>query len=207
MSLIVFNTWNPVLSSHSFQEIQDSSALTASLKILPNMIVGTILNLSVGIFVDRFPARWIVTISSVLCAGAPLLMALADPEWNYFYMQFWAQTLSPMSVDVLFTVGLIVVSDVFPEKSQGLAGAVFNTVGQFGLSLGTGACQLVALGVMGNSAGGGGHGEAPNGDADEAALLRGYQASFWTMFAFMVACATIAVLGLRKAGTVGLKRD
>lgn len=158
---------------------------------------------------DRFPARWLVTVSSVLCAAAPLLMALVNPSWNYWYMEFWAQLLSPMSADVLFTVGLIVVSDVFPEKSQGLAGAVFNTVGQFGLSLGTGVCQLVALAVQGTSSGGG-HGSSPDSegeDTDEAALLRGYQASFWTMFGCMAACATIAVLGLRKAGTVGLKRE
>lgn len=88
-----------------------------------------------------------------------------------------------------------------------------NTVGQFGLSLGTGVCQLVALAVQGTSSGGGhGHGDsspATDSDTDEAAvqLLRGYQASFWTMFACMVACAAIAILGLRKAGTVGLKRE
>ena len=65
-------------------------------------------------------------------------------------MAFWAQALSPFSVAVLFTVGMLIVSDVFPDKSQALAGAVFNTVGQFGLSFGLGLCQLVALGVTGN---------------------------------------------------------
>lgn len=168
--------------------------------------MGLVLNFCVGIFVDKLPARWLITISSVLCAGAPLMMALVNPEWNYWYMQFWAQLLSPLSVDVLFTVGLIVVSEVFPEKNQALAGAVFNTVGQFGLSLGTGVCQLVALAVQGSPTGGK-HGSVPDADTDEVALLRGYQASFWTMFAFMVTCATIAVFGLRKAGTVGLKRE
>lgn len=106
--------------------MQDSSTLTTSLKLLPNLMMGTVLNLCVGLFVNKFPARWLVTVSSVLCAGAPLLMAVVNPEWNYFYMEFWAQLLSPLSADVLFTVGLIVVSDVFPEKSQGLAGAVFG---------------------------------------------------------------------------------
>lgn len=171
--------------------------------------MGTILNLCVGLFVNKLPARWLVTLSSVLCAGAPLLMAVVNPNWNYWYMEFWAQLLSPMSADVLFTVGLIVVSDVFPEKNQALAGGVFNTAGQFGLSLGVGVCQLVALGVQGTSSGAARHGapSASDSDTDETALLRGYQASFWTMFAFMVACATIAALGLRKAGTVGLKRE
>merc|ERR1711939_830362 len=110
---------------------------------------------------------------------------------SYWYMEFWAQMLSPMSADVLFTVGLIIVSDVFPDKSQALAGAVFNTVGQFGLSLGLGLCQLVALGVTGNNQGQASHGDQYQSDASshqsselpegDTLLLRGYRASFWTM--------------------------
>ena len=76
-------------------------------------------------------------------------MALMSPDWSYWYMAFWAQALSPLSVDVLFTVGMLIVSESFEEGSQALAGAVFNTVGNFGMSLGVGVCQLVALGVTG----------------------------------------------------------
>jgi MFS family permease len=162
--------------------------------------VGGILNLTVGLFVHKAPARWLVTVSSLLCAGAPLLMAIVNPSWSYWYAALWAQALAPMSADVLFTVGLIIVSDVFPEKTQGLAGAVFNTVAQFGFSLGTGICQLVALGVASTTG-------TQDRSSDSDSLLHGYRASFWTMFASMVTCAIIAVVGLRKAGTVGLKRD
>lgn len=38
------------------------------------------------------------------------------------------------------------ISEIFPEKDQALAGAVFNTVGQFGQSLG-----LAIVGVISNS--------------------------------------------------------
>ncbi len=132
-------------------------------------------------------------------------MALVDPKWSYWYMEFWAQILAPMSGDVLFTVGLLIVSDEFPEEMQALAGAVFNTVAQFGMSLGVGICQVVSLG-----AGAGGDAATHSGQRDSAAdkvLLKGYQASFWTMFAFMVTTAVIAVGGLRTAGKVGVKRD
>ncbi|ETN41508.1 uncharacterized protein HMPREF1541_03444 [Cyphellophora europaea CBS 101466] len=207
LSYAVMNAME-LFSSLYFQEIQDSSTLATSLKLLPNLLSGAVLNLSVGLFVDKLPARWLVSISSLLASGAPLMMALVKPEWSYWYMEFWAQMLSPMSADVLFTVGLIIVSDVFPEKSQGLAGAVFNTVGQFGLSLGMGVCQLVALGVTGESSSAGHGGSVESLDeTDPAALLRGYQASFWTMFACMTTCAAVAVMGLRKVGTVGLKRE
>jgi MFS family permease len=138
-------------------------------------------------------------------------MAVMDPKWTYWYMAFWAQALSPFSVAVLFTVGMLIVSDVFPDKSQALAGAVFNTVGQFGLSFGVGLCQLVALGVTGNQ-GQASHGledashqgsELPEGDT----LLRGYRASFWTMHGFMLLCTIISLFGLRRVGKVGLKRE
>jgi len=134
------------------------------------------------------------------------MMALLNPAWNYWYLAFWAQVFSPFGVDVLFTVGLIIVSDSFPEKTQALAGAVFNTAAQFGMTLGMGSCQVVALGVMGDGQGGA-QGETSFAEQDPGALLKGYRASFWTMFAYMVVCVLIADVGLRRVGNVGLKRD
>lgn len=135
-------------------------------------------------------------------------MALLNPNWNYFYLAFWAQAFAPFSADVLFTVGLIIVSDSFPEKTQALAGAVFNTVAQFGMSLGMGSCQVVALGVIGSRKSGSRHGGGEEAGADNSReLLEGYRASFWTMFGYMLICVVIAIVGLRKAGKVGLKKD
>ncbi|KAF2431499.1 MFS transporter [Tothia fuscella] len=192
-----------LFSSLYFQDIQKTSPLFTSLRLLPNLIVGSIINLTVGLFIDKVSAMWLVLVSSILCAIAPLLMALAHPDWSYWYMEFWAQGLSPMSVDVLFTVGILIVSDEFPEEMQALAGAVFNTASQFGMSLGIGVCQVVALSV-----GKTGEGEKePKSVRDAAATLKGYQASFYTMFAFMVACSLVGVGGLRKLGKVGVKRD
>jgi hypothetical protein len=131
-------------------------------------------------------------------------MALMDPRWKYGYVAFWAQAFAPFSADVLFTVGLIIVSDSFPEDTQALAGAVFNTVAQFGMSLGMGSCQVVALGVQSKADGASG---ASDGIEDGIGLLKGYRASFWAMFAYMVVCGGIAVVGLRRAGKVGLKRE
>lgn len=158
-----------------------------------------ILNLTTGYFVDRVPAFWLVIVSTTLAAGAPLLMALIDPHWIYWKGAFFAQVLAPIAGDVLFTVGLIVVSDVFPEKTQGLAGAVFNTVGYFGMSLGLNSMQVVSLLVT--------KGTQYRDKSSPAALLQGYQASFWTMFGMTILCILLSVVGLRNVGKVGLKRD
>jgi len=195
---------------HSFQEIQNASTITTSLYLLPNLGTGVILNLLVGTFVHRMSARWLIAGSSIICALSPLAMALLDPTWNYWYLAFWAQVAAPFSNDVLFTVGLIIVSDTMPEETQALAGAVFNTVAQIGLSLGMGMCQVVALGVQGehgDGQAGGAHGGSAANAQDEATLLKGYRASFWTMFAYMVVTVVVAIVGLRKTGRVGLKRD
>ncbi|KAI4676814.1 uncharacterized protein J4E84_009409 [Alternaria hordeiaustralica] len=186
---------------------------TTSLYLLPNLLAGVLIQISVGLFVHRIPARWLVAGSALICAISPLLMAVMPPTWSYWKLAFWAQMFAPFSADVLFTVGLIIVSDNFPEKTQALAGAVFNTVAQFGMSLGMGSCQVVALGVQvkSGSTGTGGHGDGGGGDAfesqDDVAVLKGYRASYWLMFGYMVVCMMIAVVGLRKAGKVGLKRE
>jgi MFS family permease len=98
------------------------------------------------------------------------------------------------------------VSDSFPKGTQALAGAVFSTASSFGTSLGVGVCQVVALGVMGPDT-------DPNDESNDATsrnasdMLLGYRAGFWTMFAFMVCCVLIAIVGLRRTGKVGLKKD
>jgi MFS family permease len=188
-----------LFSSLYFQEIQHASTLTTSLYLLPNLGVGVIINIGVGFFVDRVPARWLVAGSAMICAFSPFIMALMNPTWNYWYLAFWAQLFAPFSADVLFTVGLIIVSNSFPEETQALAGAVFNTVAQFGMSLGMGSCQVVALGVQ--------SGDDNAASESAMAVLKGYRASYWLMFGYMIVCIVIAVVGLRKAGKVGLKRE
>ena len=100
---------------------------------------------------------------------------------------------------VLFPVALLMVSETFPEKDQALAGAVFSTFGQFGQSLG-----LAIIAVITNSV----------SDAQEQykptspkGLLEGYRAGYWTAFGWMILVAIAGVIGFRKAGKVGLKRD
>lgn len=199
---------NELFSSLYFQEVQNASTLTTSLYLLPSLVTGVLINFTVGLIVDRVSAQWLVSVSSFICACSPLMMALLNPSWNYWYLEFWAQVLGPFSADVLFTIGLIIVADSFPEKEQGLAGAVFNTVGQFGMSLGVGVCQVVALGVMdSNSAASHGGSEGGAFQEDAGQVLKGYRASFWTMFAYMIVCGVIAVFGMRNAGKVGLKRE
>ena len=191
-----------LLTSLYFQEVQQLSALDSSLRFLPSLIMGATLNLTTGLIVHRVPAAWLLVITSALSAGSPLLMAVINKNWPYWYDAFFAQLLQPMSVDVLFTVGLLIVSETFPMRTQSLAGAVFNTISQFGQALGLAIISVISSSVTRNA-----QGKEQLVKASPAALLEGYQAGFWTSFAWMAIVCCIGAFGLRKVGRVGLKRD
>lgn len=177
--------------------MQHLSALQASIRIVPSLVVAVLTNLTIGLFVHRVPALWLVGISSLMCSVSPVLMAVAPPDGTYWTHPFFAQIVQPISYAVLFTVGLIVVSDSFPEDMQALAGAVFNTAGQFGGAVGLSVLQVVSM--LEERKG--------SGSQKEDTLLRGYKASFWAMLGFMVLCCGVGGFGMSKVGKVGLKRE
>jgi hypothetical protein len=96
---------------------------------------------------------------------------------------------------VFFTVSNIVISDAFPADLQSLAGGVFNEVSQFGNSVGLAITAAIAASVT----------EQSTAEERVNALMKGYRAAFWTIFA---SCATVMIVswfGLRKSGIVGKK--
>lgn len=112
-------------------------------------------------------------------------------------IRIWAQADKWRSV--LFTVSNLIVVNVFPAETHALAGAVFNTVAQFGTSLGIATMAVVASNVTRKSS-------DPN-KSSPAALMEGYRVTFWLSFASMLLTCAIGIIGLRKAGKVGLKRE
>jgi len=84
-----------------FQHVQGLSAMQSSVRMVPAMVVATLLVLTTGMFIHKVPPIYAVLPSSFLCAGAPLLMALNRPEWPYWYAAFPAQVLQPVSDSII----------------------------------------------------------------------------------------------------------
>jgi hypothetical protein len=80
-----------LIPDHSFQQVQGLSALGASIRILPSLITAVLTNVSTGYFVNRMPVMWMVLIACGLSALSPVLMAVINPHWPYWYMAFFAQ--------------------------------------------------------------------------------------------------------------------
>lgn len=93
----------------------------------------------------------------------------------------------------------LIITDAFTPKTQGLAGAVFNVVAQFGTSIGLTIFAIISAGVT--------QGSSYENKKSPEALMLGYRAVFWTCFGLMMAACCFGAWGLRKVGKVGLKRE
>lgn len=100
---------------------------------------------------------------------------------------------------MLFCVGLIVISEMFPDDTQALAAAVFNTAGQIGNSFGLAVLGAVAARVTQAS---------PHAvGTDPGALEAGYRAAFWGCLALTLTTCVIATVTLRGVGRVGGQKE
>ena len=98
-SLVLTCQPRPWLNRDSFQKIQELSPVEASLRFIPEVAVGIVLSIVTGHIVHRFRADYLVVVLTTMSAGGPLLIAIADPSWSYWYCEFWAVSLLTLSVD------------------------------------------------------------------------------------------------------------
>ncbi|OHE96627.1 major facilitator superfamily transporter [Colletotrichum orchidophilum] len=194
----IFLCWASLNAIH-FQKVRDISALQSSLRFLPHVIMGTLVNIAAAWLVSRIKVQTLGAVSAIITAAAPILMARVGLDGNYWLAPFWAMVLSPVNADALFTVSNLIISDAFPEDVQSLAGGVFSEIGQIGNAVGLAVTAAIAASVTE-------HSDALHDDTREA-RMEGYRAVFWTIFAATVAMLIIVVGGFRKGGTVGKKDD
>lgn len=179
--------------------------------------MGALTNVATAYLISRVKVQTLTTVSALITMVAPILMATIGVGENYWFAPFWALLLSPMNPDgnalflsgsqsqngiadmlaVLFTASNLVISEAFPPELQSLAGGVFNEVAQFGNSVGLAVTAAIAASVTEHS---------QSGD-NKAALMEGYRAAFWTIFAATGLVVLISYFGFRKGGTVGKKND
>ncbi|KAK5107135.1 hypothetical protein LTR62_001693 [Meristemomyces frigidus] len=202
--LAVFLTWGSfnaleTILTFYFQRVQGLSAIQSSIRFIPAPISGAISNIAMGLLVHRVKANYLVLGGCALSVAAPLAMAFAKPTSNYWESAFLANVFNPTGADSLFTISNLLITSVFPGKTQALAGGVFNTISQVGKAVGLALVAVIASSVTANSA----FVDQQSPDA----LMEGYRATFWFCFASVVVTVVLCAWGLRQIGKVGHKRD
>ena len=193
-----FNAFEQYIN-YFFQDVQHISPMGAALRFIPAPVSGALTNVVVGLIVHRVRGDAIVILTAIPTAIGSLLMAVADPKWSYWSCAFIANTLNPIGADGVFTVSNLLITSMFPEKTQGVAGGVFNTVSQTGKNVGVALTALVANQVT--------HHALSVHKPDPSALLDGIRAAFWFCVALTAVSLLVSVWGLRTIGKVGQKRD
>ncbi|KAL8908720.1 MAG: hypothetical protein Q9171_005333 [Xanthocarpia ochracea] len=189
-----FNAFEQVLNL-VFQKVKGLDAFAAALAFLPMPISGLLAYPAVGLVVHRIRADWIVLATTVASCVSPLLMALSDPTWSYWVGAFPALLLNATASDSLFTISNLLIMSVFPGNTQGLAGGVFSTIAQIGKSMGLAVVALLAESITTRS---------PIEDKESPeALMEGYRAAFWFLFALSAASFFVSFWGLHGIGKVG----
>ncbi|OBT39729.1 hypothetical protein VE00_09844 [Pseudogymnoascus sp. WSF 3629] len=198
---IIWGTFNAVqfFLTLFFQSVQSLSAIQTSLRFLPMVITGTGTNFLTGWLVKRVRADILVLASACISALSPLLMAIINPASSYWTYAFFATACAPICADVLFTVANLLITSVFPPKTHGLAGGVFNTISNIGNSVGLAITAVVASSVTLSEKG--------KDESVAEMLMDGYRATFWLCFGANVVVLAIIGFGLRKIGKVGIKVD
>ncbi|KAK3113804.1 hypothetical protein LTR53_008542 [Teratosphaeriaceae sp. CCFEE 6253] len=193
-----FNALETILTFY-FQKAQRVSATRTSLYFLPAPVSGTVSNVAMGLIVHKYKANYLVLGGTALSVVGPLVLVGASAHSNYWETGFLANIFNPIGADSLFTIANLLITSVFPAKTQALAGGVFNTVSQIGKAVGLALVAVIASTVTVESK-----------FADKAspeALMDGYRATWWYSFACICLTFLICVWGLRGIGKVGHKRD
>ncbi len=193
-----FNVFEQYLNFF-FQDVQKISPLGAAIRFLPAPISGALTNVVVGFIVHRVRGDWIVSLTSIPTVVASVLMAIANPKWSYWACAFIANFFNPIGADGIFTVSNLLITSMFPPKTQGVAGGVFNTISQTGKNVGLALTALIANEVTAHS--------LSTDKQSPDALLTGYRAAFWFCAGLTSASLCISIWGLRKIGKVGQKKD
>lgn len=183
-----------------FQEVQRLSATATSVRFLPLPIVGLIINLLMGLFIHRLRANYAIILATLISCISPILTAVMDRNDSYWEYLFPAIALNAVGSDVLFTASNLIITDAFPDKTQALAGGVFNTVAQIGKSVGLALTAVIASSISGKA-------EKEGGKEEEVVLLKGYQAAWWFILGTTVLTILVSLWGLRGMGKLGLKRE
>ena len=182
-----------------FQDVQMLSATQASIRFLPAPAVGVLMNILMGLIIHRVRANWAILIATAISCISPILTAVMRPQDSYWEYVFPSIALNALGPDVLFTASNLIITDAFPDKTQALAGGVFNTVAQIGKSVGLALTAVIANNIS--------HHHDHRGQSEAKVLLEGYRAAWWYTFGTTAAVFFISAFGLKNVGRLGLKRE
>ncbi|KIM96098.1 hypothetical protein OIDMADRAFT_44850 [Oidiodendron maius Zn] len=158
------------------QNVLRFSPLEVAVHLLPQAVVGILVNIIAGLVLHKVSNKLLMGIGSVAYFGASLLLALMRGDHVYWPFIAPSLALAVIGADLQFNVANMYVMSSLPPEKQSLGGGIFNTV--------TKICGAVGLAISSS---------VYNAESTSSAALqtssRPYNMAFWF-------CAASAGLGI-----------
>ncbi|GJC80484.1 efflux pump terJ [Colletotrichum liriopes] len=192
-----------IFATYFYQDYQAKSILTTTLYFLPTGIGGILVAWAAAFLISRVPTYLLLVCGNVSVSIACLLFATPIPtSTSYFAYGLPAMVLSVIGADMAWPTLILFVSKALPQEDQALGGALVNSVGQVGRSIGLAISTAVQTAIMAKARGLSVENAGPVEEWDQPSL-DGLRAANWMNFALGITSLTIVVLFFRGSEIVG----
>ncbi|EPS31963.1 hypothetical protein PDE_06922 [Penicillium oxalicum 114-2] len=159
------------------QEIKHLSALDITVRLLPMVVSGVLVNVVCGLVLHRVSNTLLVGVGSLAYLASFLILSFMKQEAIYWAYVFPALVLVVVGADISFNVTNMYVMSSLPPSQQSIAGGIFNTVSKLCNNLGLGIATSISSSMASQMASSGSN-------------IRPYLAVYW----FGAACAGLSVV-------------
>ncbi|KAJ5545168.1 hypothetical protein N7461_007472 [Penicillium sp. DV-2018c] len=130
------------------QEVKHLSALEITVRLLPMVIGGVLVNVVCGLILHRVSNKILTGIGALAYTASFLILSFMGQDSIYWAFMFPALTLMVVGADIQFNVTNMYVMSTLPPSQQSIAGGIFNTVIKLCNNLGLGIATSVQSSVL-----------------------------------------------------------
>jgi MFS family permease len=125
------------------QDIKHRTALEITVRLLPMVISGVLVNVVCGLILHRVSNKLLTGIGALAYTASFLILSFMNAETTYWAFIFPALILVVVGADIQFNVTNMYVMSSLPPSQQSIAGGIFNTVNKLCNNLGLGISTSV----------------------------------------------------------------
>jgi len=166
-----------------FLNIQNKSALTVALYLLPNALMGVLATFIVAKLLHRIPGHYIYMVSMVAFALGPAFFLGNRPSTTYWALSMPGIALATFGPDMSFAAASIFITSNVPRSYQGSAGSLLVTIQNLSSAIMTSVGDSIAAEVD----------TLPDGTIG----LEGLRAAWWFALAAALTGALITAVAVR----------
>lgn len=126
-----------------FENIEGNSGLLVTAKFAGASLSGACAAVTTGLLLGRVPACIIMFIAMLAFSAGQALLASMPIGQVYWANAFVIMLITPWGMDMSFPSGILILSNAMPQKDQGVAGSLVNTVVNYSISMGLGIAGTV----------------------------------------------------------------